>query len=92
MPKTTKSKQLRDSYRFPGFHPGVTVSGVFGDRHARVIRLTRRSKKLSVDRVAAFGTVGTTASRDAHVIFPAAEPASTWNLIFAASSAVAARA
>jgi len=52
MPKPTKKKYLRDSYRFPGFHPGVTVSGVFGDRHARVIRLTRRSKKQRADRVA----------------------------------------
>jgi transposase len=45
MPKLTKTKRLRDSYRFPGFHPALTVVGLFGDPHARVIRLTRRSKK-----------------------------------------------
>ena len=44
MPKLTKTKRLRDSYRFPGFHPALTVVGLFGDPHARVIRLTRRSK------------------------------------------------
>jgi hypothetical protein len=45
MPKSTKTKRLRDSYRFPGFHPALIVVGLFGDPHARVIRLTRRSKK-----------------------------------------------
>jgi hypothetical protein len=45
MPKSIKTKRLRDSYRFPGFHPALTVTGVFGDPHAFVIRLTRRSKK-----------------------------------------------
>ena len=38
-------KQLRDSYRFAGFYPASTVTGVFGDPKARVIPLTRRSKK-----------------------------------------------
>ena len=42
MAKSTKTKRLRDSYRFPGFHPALTVVGLFGDPHARVIRLTRR--------------------------------------------------
>ena len=92
MPKPTKKKYLRDSYRFPGFHPGVTVSGVFGDRHARVIRLSRRSKKQRADRVAAFGVAGTTASRGVCATFPAERRASIWNLIFVESSVGAARA
>jgi hypothetical protein len=41
MPKLTKTKRLRDSYRFPGFHPALTVRGLFGDPHARVMGLTR---------------------------------------------------
>src|SRR5271163_1544077 len=41
MPKLTKTKRLRDSYRFPGFHPALIISGMFGDPRARVIRLTR---------------------------------------------------
>jgi len=45
MPKSMKTKRLRDSYRFPGFHPAFTVGGLFGDAYARVIQLTRRSKK-----------------------------------------------
>jgi hypothetical protein len=31
MPKSAKTKRLRDSYRFPGFHPALTVGGLFGD-------------------------------------------------------------
>jgi hypothetical protein len=45
MPKSEKKKRLRDSYRFRGFHPSLTVGGLFGDLHAPVVRLTRRSKK-----------------------------------------------
>ena len=45
MPKSMKPKRLRDSYRFRGFHPALTVGGLFGDAYARVIQLTRRSKK-----------------------------------------------
>lgn len=91
MPKPTKIKQLRDSYRFPGFYPGVALSGVFGDRHARVIRLTRRSKKRSVEHVAAFGVAGTTASRAEFEICRAERRAFIWNLIFAGSNAGAVR-
>jgi hypothetical protein len=92
MPKSTKGKQLRDSYRFPGFYPGVMLSGVFGDRHARVIRLTRRSKKRSAGRVGSFGVAGTTASDAEFEICHAGRRASTWSLIFGGSSVGAARA
>lgn len=40
-----KLRRLWDAYRFPGFRPGPTVVGVFGDRRARVISLRRRGKK-----------------------------------------------
>src|SRR5215472_10081820 len=62
MPKSSKLKRLRDSYRFPGFHPALTVRGLFGDPHARVIRLTRRSKKPRVGHVVARNGGGTTAN------------------------------
>jgi hypothetical protein len=39
-----KSKRLLDAYRFAGFRPVATLRGVFGDPHARVVRLVRRSK------------------------------------------------
>src|ERR1700752_4137881 len=46
MTRTAKrALRLLDSYCFPGFRPGQTVCGVFGDPKARVIRLNRRSKK-----------------------------------------------
>ena len=46
-----KSKRLLDAYRFAGFRPVATLRGVFGDSHARVVRLVRRSKKRSAGRV-----------------------------------------
>src|SRR6266496_1316750 len=46
MTRTAKrSRRLWDAYCFPGFRPEPTVCGVFGDPKARVIRLSRRSKK-----------------------------------------------
>ena len=45
-----KSKRLLDAYRFPGFRPLPGLCGVFGDSHARVVRLVRRSKKRSSAR------------------------------------------
>jgi hypothetical protein len=45
-----KFQQLRDLYRFPGFHPGLRIRGEFGDPMAVVISLRRRRKK----RFAAF--------------------------------------
>ena len=41
----TKSRKLLDVYRFPGFLPEPSVTGIFGDPKARVIRLVRRGKK-----------------------------------------------
>jgi len=43
MPKKLK---LQDAYRFPGFRPASTLNGVFGDQKARVVILSRRSKKM----------------------------------------------
>jgi hypothetical protein len=48
-----KNKQLWDLYRFPGFSPEHTLSGIFGDARARVIGLIRKGKKLFVVPVAA---------------------------------------
>src|ERR1700674_4005886 len=62
MPKSIRMKRLRDSYRFPRFHPALTVRGLFGDPRARVIRLTRRSKKPGAEFVAGYGPVGMTAN------------------------------
>src|SRR5918996_3556675 len=45
MPAPRRPRRLWDAYRFAGFHPSPTVMGIFGDPVARVITLTRRSKK-----------------------------------------------
>ena len=42
-----KYRRLWDTYRFPGFRPGTTVQGIFGDPKARVVYLHRRGKKTS---------------------------------------------
>ena len=49
-------RRLWDTYRFPGFRPQHTVSGIFGDPKARVIRLVRRGKKRLVECAALFIT------------------------------------
>jgi hypothetical protein len=41
-----KRLTLSDLYLFPGFRPKKTVYGIFGDSNARVIKLSRRGKKL----------------------------------------------
>ncbi len=40
-----KQRTLSDAYRFPEFRPATKVKGVFGDSHARILRLERRGKK-----------------------------------------------
>jgi hypothetical protein len=55
-----KYRRLWDTYRFPGFRPEPTVSGIFGDSKARVIRLVRKEKKQRVVRAALFTSPITT--------------------------------
>ena len=70
MPTTRKVRRLADAYRFPGFRTLQTVQGVFGDAHARLIRLVRRGKKQSAERAGRCTGVGTTAGNAGHAIFP----------------------
>lgn len=52
MKKSRDYQELRDQYRHPGFYPSREVTVAQWDEGARVIRLTRRSKKRSaVDAV-----------------------------------------
>jgi hypothetical protein len=39
MPTPQRPRRLWDAYRFPGFRPSPIVTGVFGDPHARILRL-----------------------------------------------------
>src|SRR6202162_5970358 len=68
---STKRRRLRDAYRFVGFRPLEQVRGMFGDRHARVIRLVRRSKKRPAAVVGRCGRAGMTARSAARAIWPA---------------------
>ena len=92
MPKRAKKKRLSDSYQFPFFQPSVTVSGLFGDSHARVIRLSRRSKKQSAALAGSSEAAGTIADRSAFGTSHAEGLASILSSICAAWIAGAARA
>ena len=77
MPTSKKSKRLLDAYRFAGLRPLQQLVGVFGDAHARVVRLVRRSKKRPVAAVAGYTEDGTTALPGVPAICPAGPIAST---------------
>lgn len=66
-----KKKCLSDSYSFPFFQPSVTVSGLFGDSHARVIQLSRRSKKQSAALADSSEAAGMIVGRNAFGTSPA---------------------
>jgi hypothetical protein len=87
MPKLTKTKRLRDSYRFPGFHPALTVTGLFGDPHARVLGLTRRSKKRDAQFVVGSEVGGMITNCAGSGIFPPEACVSTLRSLSAGSSA-----
>jgi len=90
MPNAIQKKYLWDTYRFPGFKPSRTLDGVFGDRMARVIRLSRRSKKQSAGSAARFDPVGMTRRRARFAICHAAITESIWSWRSDASSAAGA--
>jgi hypothetical protein len=73
-----KYRRLWDAYRFPGFLPQHTVSGVFGDPKSRVIQLKRRGKKPYAKSVARPTKPFTTAKWVGFEIFLAGTCAFTW--------------
>jgi len=79
-----RAKRLWDCYKFSEFKPSSAVIGVFGDRHARVITLTRRSKKQSAEIAEKFTTHGMTVVGAEYVTFRVAVFASFWNSIIVA--------
>jgi hypothetical protein len=74
-----KKRRLTDAYHFPPFTPQQTVSGIFGDPKARVIRFTRRQKKQSADVAGRHTGPSTTANSAWFETFPVATRVSTWN-------------
>jgi hypothetical protein len=73
-----KHKHLWDAYRFPGFSPEHTWSGIFGDPQARVIRLIRRGKKQFAVPVACSIALSTTGRPVKFAICPVPSSAFTW--------------
>jgi hypothetical protein len=69
-----KRRTLSDLYQFPGCKPKKTVHGVFGDPHARVIKLVRQGKKLLVGYVARSIEPIVLAKSDWFAISPAEAP------------------
>jgi hypothetical protein len=91
MPATAaKRLRLRDAYRFPGFRPIEEVRGVFGDPHARIVTLVRRSKKRYAAHADEYIATGTIASFAARAIFRLAACVSSWSSRCAASIAAGA--
>ena len=66
MKKRDQNQELRDRYRYPGLHPSRTVPVAAWDEGARIIRLTRRSKKRNAADVGLFGMAGTIAAADGY--------------------------
>jgi len=82
-----KNRRLTDAYHYPQFKPLQSVSGIFGDPKARVIKFTRRGKKLyvvpAVKRIDQFMT----ARSDWFVTSPAEITAFIWSWKSGVSSA-----
>jgi hypothetical protein len=74
-----KKHHLSDAYCFDGFRPAEgKLRGVFGGPKGRVLPLIRRTKKLSVVRVAPFSMAGMTGSLGLFETYPAVIPMCTW--------------
>jgi len=82
-----KNKTLYDSYQFPDFTPQRSVTGIFGDSHARVIKLHRQGKKLPAVFAARSTDLFTTIRYAGSVTFPVATRASIWKYRYGASYA-----
>lgn len=69
---TGKKRQLSDAYRFEGFRPQEgKMRGIFGKPQARILPLTRRSKKHAAGSVAPYNADGMTASPSGYGTCPA---------------------
>ena len=82
-----KNKRLTDAYHFPQFRPHQSVSGIFGDPKARVIKFTRRGKKLNAVSAVKRTDRFMTARSDWFVTYPAETTAFIWNWKSGVSSA-----
>lgn len=83
MKKTSAKKSLIDAYQFAGFKTSAVAKGKLGDKNARVLLLTRRSKKVSVINAENCIEVFTTEKLNRFATYRAATDASIWSLKFA---------
>jgi len=75
MNKERHTKELRDQYRYLGFTPSRTVEMANGDEDARVLCLTRRSKKQSAAAVRQYIAGGMIADHGEYAICRAVQRA-----------------
>lgn len=76
-----RDEELRDRYRHAGFYPSRKVTVAPWDSAARVIRLRRRSKKLSAAGAVWSTEAGMTAGGGGYEISRVEMLASSWNLM-----------
>jgi hypothetical protein len=86
----SKTRRLKDVYRFPGFVPFSNVHGIFGDPYAVIITLRRRRKKLAVVFVDKSVARTTISIPDSCATSRVATNGSTWNSRFGGSGAASA--
>jgi hypothetical protein len=85
MGKTSK-KSLLDAYQFDGFKTSSTAKGKLGDKNARVLSLSRRSKKVFAINAVNYIEAITTERPRSFEIFHVVIGAFIWSLRFDGSS------
>jgi hypothetical protein len=75
-------RQLTDAYRFTGFRPLSSIRGIFGDPQSRVVRLSRRGKKQTVEAATKYIDHSTTANCAEFEIYLAAIAEYIWSSKF----------
>ncbi len=81
MRKERPDRELRDQYRYPGFTPGRNVEASPWDEEAKVLCLTRRSKKQFAVVARRFIEGGTIAAAAECEICRVEAPAYSFNLM-----------
>lgn len=71
MGKTSSKKSLLDAYQFDRFKTSIVAKGKLGDKCARVLSLSRRSKKVSATNAASYIGAITTVRPRLFAISPA---------------------
>lgn len=79
-------RTVRELFSMPGFVANGTLKGIFGDRHARIITLMRRKKRLCVPTVAIAAAIVTTNARVECVISLWRTGGFTWSSSVGAST------